>query len=113
MRQLMRHDIQRHMKLPINRKINRPTGGIPKYPVQCRFGTPSGAWHLLTALSAISQAALLAALLQAGIFLCCGTLMSAATAADAYPSKTIRMVVGYPAGSGIDTVARQVAHSME
>jgi tripartite-type tricarboxylate transporter receptor subunit TctC len=37
----------------------------------------------------------------------------AAAAADAYPNHTIRMLVGYPAGSGIDTVARQVAHAME
>jgi tripartite-type tricarboxylate transporter receptor subunit TctC len=33
--------------------------------------------------------------------------------ADTYPSKPIRMVLGYPAGSGIDTVARLVAHRME
>jgi tripartite-type tricarboxylate transporter receptor subunit TctC len=33
--------------------------------------------------------------------------------AQAYPSKPIRMVVGYPAGSGIDNVARQVAQHME
>ncbi|MET0857949.1 MAG: tripartite tricarboxylate transporter substrate-binding protein [Telluria sp.] len=36
-----------------------------------------------------------------------------ASAADAYPSKPIRMVLGYPAGSGIDTVARMVAQRME
>jgi tripartite-type tricarboxylate transporter receptor subunit TctC len=35
------------------------------------------------------------------------------SAADAYPNHTIRMLVGYPAGSGIDTVARQVAHAIE
>lgn len=34
-------------------------------------------------------------------------------AADAYPSKPIRMLVGYPAGSGIDNVARLVADRME
>lgn len=38
---------------------------------------------------------------------------SQAQAADAYPNRPIRMLLGYPAGSGIDTVARQVAHAME
>ncbi|MDB5728159.1 MAG: tripartite tricarboxylate transporter substrate binding protein, partial [Noviherbaspirillum sp.] len=33
--------------------------------------------------------------------------------AQAYPSKPIRMVLGYPAGSGIDNVARQIAQHME
>lgn len=36
-----------------------------------------------------------------------------AAAADAYPSKPIRMLLGYPAGSGIDSVARLVAARME
>jgi tripartite-type tricarboxylate transporter receptor subunit TctC len=41
-------------------------------------------------------------------------LTSAAPAfAQAYPHKPIRMVLGYPAGSGIDTVARLVAQRME
>ncbi|HEY4071471.1 MAG TPA: tripartite tricarboxylate transporter substrate binding protein [Herbaspirillum sp.] len=52
---------------------------------------------------------LLFSLLQAASLLICGT----AAAADNYPNRPIRMVVGYPAGSGIDTVARQVAHYME
>jgi tripartite-type tricarboxylate transporter receptor subunit TctC len=33
--------------------------------------------------------------------------------AQAYPSKPIRLVLGYPAGSGIDNVARQIAQHME
>lgn len=33
--------------------------------------------------------------------------------ADNYPSKPIRMLLGYPTGSGIDTVARQLAQRME
>jgi tripartite-type tricarboxylate transporter receptor subunit TctC len=33
--------------------------------------------------------------------------------AQNYPNKPIRMVLGYPAGSGIDNVARQVAQRME
>jgi len=36
-----------------------------------------------------------------------------ATSAQTYPNKPIRMVLGYPAGSGIDNVARQVAQRME
>lgn len=35
------------------------------------------------------------------------------SSAQNYPSKPIRMVLGYPAGSGIDNVARQVAQRME
>jgi tripartite-type tricarboxylate transporter receptor subunit TctC len=33
-------------------------------------------------------------------------------AADAYPGKTIRIVLGYPAGSGIDNVARLIGHHL-
>jgi tripartite-type tricarboxylate transporter receptor subunit TctC len=33
--------------------------------------------------------------------------------AQAYPAKPIRMVLGYPAGSGIDNVARQFARHLE
>jgi tripartite-type tricarboxylate transporter receptor subunit TctC len=33
--------------------------------------------------------------------------------AQSYPNKPIRMVVGYPAGSGIDNVARQIAQRLE
>ncbi|HEY4318559.1 MAG TPA: tripartite tricarboxylate transporter substrate binding protein [Herbaspirillum sp.] len=47
------------------------------------------------------------------LFAGAATLAIQASAADAYPNHPIRMLVGYPAGSGIDTVARQVAHSME
>jgi tripartite-type tricarboxylate transporter receptor subunit TctC len=54
---------------------------------------------------------------SAGWLLSAGLLLNGfatnAAAADTYPNRPIRMVVGYPAGSGIDTVARQVAHSME
>jgi tripartite-type tricarboxylate transporter receptor subunit TctC len=38
---------------------------------------------------------------------------AAPASAQAYPRKPIRMVLGYPAGSGIDTVARLVASHME
>jgi tripartite-type tricarboxylate transporter receptor subunit TctC len=46
--------------------------------------------------------------------LCAIAALCATTAgAQAYPTKPIRMVVGYPAGSGIDNVARQVALRIE
>jgi tripartite-type tricarboxylate transporter receptor subunit TctC len=38
---------------------------------------------------------------------------SSLAAAENYPTKPIRMVLGYPAGSGIDNVARQVAQRLE
>lgn len=41
----------------------------------------------------------------------CGWTLPAA-AQDNYPSKPIRMLVGYPAGSGIDAAARQLARQM-
>jgi tripartite-type tricarboxylate transporter receptor subunit TctC len=37
---------------------------------------------------------------------------AAPATADTYPSKPIRMLLGYPAGSGIDTVARQLAERL-
>lgn len=47
----------------------------------------------------------------------CAVLMSAMTLsvahAQSYPNRPIRMVLGYPAGSGIDNVARQVAARLE
>ena len=39
--------------------------------------------------------------------------VSSTAHAQAYPTKPIRMVLGYPAGSGIDAVARQVAARLE
>jgi tripartite-type tricarboxylate transporter receptor subunit TctC len=39
--------------------------------------------------------------------------IAAPAVAQAYPTKPIRMVLGYPAGSGIDTVARLMAQRME
>ncbi len=36
-----------------------------------------------------------------------------ALAQDSYPSKPIRMMLGYPAGSGIDAAARQLARQIE
>jgi tripartite-type tricarboxylate transporter receptor subunit TctC len=39
--------------------------------------------------------------------------IAAPAVAQAYPNKPIRMVLGYPAGSGIDTVARLMAQRME
>ncbi len=44
------------------------------------------------------------------------TLMAAplsAAFADTYPSRPVRMLLGYPAGSGIDNVARRVAAGLE
>lgn len=38
---------------------------------------------------------------------------AATASAQSYPAKPIRMVLGYPAGSGIDNVARQVAQRLE
>ena len=35
-----------------------------------------------------------------------------AAAADAYPSKPIRLIVPYPAGGGFDTVARRLADGL-
>jgi tripartite-type tricarboxylate transporter receptor subunit TctC len=43
----------------------------------------------------------------------CLFALAAPAFAQAYPTKPIRMVLGYPAGSGIDTVARLVANRME
>lgn len=40
--------------------------------------------------------------------LCC-TLPCVARAADAYPARPIRLVVGFPAGGGVDLVSRQFA----
>lgn len=39
--------------------------------------------------------------------------LASPASAQTYPSKPIRMVLGYPAGSGIDNVARQVAQRLE
>ncbi|MDB5797305.1 MAG: tripartite tricarboxylate transporter substrate binding protein [Paucimonas sp.] len=51
-------------------------------------------------------------LLNATVLLLASLGSSLALAAD-YPSKPIRMLLGYPPGSGIDNVARQVAQRME
>ena len=36
-----------------------------------------------------------------------------ANAQDAYPSRLIRLIVGYPAGGGVDIVARLLADPMK
>jgi len=43
----------------------------------------------------------------------CAAPLAAVHAKDAWPDKPLRMVVGYPAGSGIDVAARQLAHFIE
>lgn len=52
-----------------------------------------------------------AAVLLAGVLT--GIAPVGAALAQAYPAKPIRMVLGYPAGSGIDNVARQIAAGLE
>jgi tripartite-type tricarboxylate transporter receptor subunit TctC len=42
-----------------------------------------------------------------------GLPLASAQAQDAWPNKPLRMVVGYPGGSGIDVAARQLAHAIE
>lgn len=54
---------------------------------------------------------ILAILIQS-VALLAASAAPTAHAAD-YPVKPIRMVLGYPAGSGIDNVARQIAQHME
>jgi tripartite-type tricarboxylate transporter receptor subunit TctC len=44
---------------------------------------------------------------------CTALLASGAALAADYPAKPIRMLLGYPPGSGIDNVARQVAQHIE
>jgi tripartite-type tricarboxylate transporter receptor subunit TctC len=44
--------------------------------------------------------------------LLCGVAFSAGAAAQAYPSKTVRMVVGFPPGGGTDIVTRLVAEKL-
>ncbi|EHP39834.1 hypothetical protein OR16_28939 [Cupriavidus basilensis OR16] len=41
-----------------------------------------------------------------------GSLMSAAAHADAYPSRPVRLIVTFPAGSSIDTAARVLARNL-
>jgi len=43
----------------------------------------------------------------------CAAPLASAYAQDAWPNRSLRMVVGYPAGSGIDVAARQLAHYVE
>jgi tripartite-type tricarboxylate transporter receptor subunit TctC len=38
--------------------------------------------------------------------------LAAAASAQTWPSKTVTMIVGYPAGSGVDTIARFLAEGM-
>jgi tripartite-type tricarboxylate transporter receptor subunit TctC len=54
-------------------------------------------------------------LLKCAVLVHAATLFTIASSASAqnYPNKPIRMVVGYGAGSGIDAVARQIAHRIE
>jgi tripartite-type tricarboxylate transporter receptor subunit TctC len=40
-----------------------------------------------------------------------GAAVGIAQAQTAYPSKTVRMIVGFPAGTGPDVVARLLAQS--
>jgi tripartite-type tricarboxylate transporter receptor subunit TctC len=51
-------------------------------------------------------------LLQGGVA-CVLAAAGIARAAQAWPSRPMRMLVGYPAGSGIDAVARQLARFIE
>jgi tripartite-type tricarboxylate transporter receptor subunit TctC len=43
----------------------------------------------------------------------CALPLSGVHAQDTWPNKPLKMMVGYPAGSGIDTAARQLAHAIE
>ena len=43
----------------------------------------------------------------------CSVAAGAASAADEYPNKPIRIVVGFPSGQGTDTIARAVAPKMQ
>ena len=42
----------------------------------------------------------------------CGWLGSASAANDAYPSRPVRLLVGFSAGGAVDNVARQLGHGM-
>lgn len=43
----------------------------------------------------------------------CAAPLASVRAQDNWPGKPLRMVVGYPGGSGIDVAARQLAHAIE
>jgi tripartite-type tricarboxylate transporter receptor subunit TctC len=56
---------------------------------------------------------LLAAPLTAALLAISAIALSSAVSAQTYPTKPVRMIVGFPAGTGPDLIARVVAQKMQ